>query len=134
LAACGDAVLTLRLWRADLRVPFNYRGDSVFFAMMVKAVIDRGWYLTNPQLGAPGVLALHDFPQADAVHLLLIKLLSWPSGDWALIFNLYFLLGFPLITLSALAVVRHFRVARAPAFIVSLLYAFLPSRLLIGEL
>ena len=57
LAACVEAVLVLRLWRADLRVPFNYRGDSVFFAMMVKAVIDHGWYLTNAQLGAPGVLA-----------------------------------------------------------------------------
>jgi len=134
LAACVEAVIALRLWRADLRVPFNVRGDSVFFEMMVKAVVEHGWYLTNAQLGAPGVLALHDFPQADAIHLLLIKVLSWPSGDWALIFNLYFLLGFPLITLSALAVLRHFRVAPAPAFVVSLLYAFLPSRLLIGEL
>src|SRR5262249_568424 len=85
LAACVAAVIAMRLCRADLHVPFNYQGDSAFFAMMVKAVVDRGWYLTNPQLGAPGVLALHDFPQADAIHLLLIKLLAWPSGDWALI-------------------------------------------------
>ena len=134
LAACVEAVLALRLWRADLRVPFNYRGDSVFFAMMVKAVIDHGWYLTNAQLGAPGVLALHDFPQADGIHLLLIKLLSWFSADWALLFNIYYLLGFPLIALSAFAVLRHFRVAPGPAFVASLLYAFLPSRLMVGEL
>ncbi len=134
LAACVEAVLALRLWRADLRVPFNYRGDSVFFAMMVKAVIDHGWYLTNPQLGAPGVLALHDFPQADGIHLVLIKLLSVFSADWALLFNVYYLLGFPLIALSAFAVLRHFRVGTGPAFVASLLYAFLPSRLMIGEL
>lgn len=134
LAACIEAVLAMRLWRADLRVPFSYRGDSVFFSMMVKSVVDHGWYLTNPQLGAPGVLALHDFPQADAIHLLLIKVLSIFSSDWALLFNVYFLLGFPLIALSSLAVLRHFRVASGPAFAVSLLYAFLPSRLLIGEL
>ncbi|HMF44444.1 MAG TPA: hypothetical protein VKQ32_27410 [Polyangia bacterium] len=134
LAACVEAVLAMRLWRADLRVPFSYRGDSVFFSMMVKSVVDNGWYLTNPQLGAPGVLALHDFPQADAIHLLIIKALSAFSSNWALLFNVYFLLGFPLITLSALAVLRHFRVAPAPAFAVSLLYAFLPSRLQIGEL
>ena len=133
LAACAAAVLALRLWRADLRVPFNYRGDSVFFAMMVKAVIDHGWYLTNAQLGAPGVLALHDFPQADGIHLLLIKLLSCFSTDWALLFNVYYLLGFPLIALSAFAVMRHFRVATGPAFVASLLYAFLPSRLMTGE-
>ncbi len=134
LAACVEAVLALRLWQADLRVPFNYRGDSVFFAMMVKAVIDHGWYLTNAQLGAPGVLALHDFPQADGIHLLLLKLLSCFSTDWALVFNIYFLLGFPLIALSAFAVLRHFRVAVGPAFVAALLYAFLPSRLMIGEL
>ena len=133
LAACVEAVLALRLWRADLRVPFNYRGDSVFFAMMVKAVVDHGWYLTNPQLGAPGVLALHDFPQADGIHLLLIKLLSCFSADWALLFNVYYLLGLPLIALSAFAVMRHFRVAPGPAFVTSLLYAFLPSRLMTGE-
>jgi phosphoglycerol transferase len=133
LAACVEAFLALRLWRADLRVPFNYRGDSLFFAMMVKAVIDHGWYLTNPQLGAPGVLALHDFPQADGIHLVLIKLLSCFSTDWALLFNIYYLLGFPLIALSAFAVLRHFRVAPLPAFVASLLYAFLPSRLMMGE-
>jgi phosphoglycerol transferase len=102
--------------------------------MMVKAVIDRGWYLTNPQLGAPGQLSLHDFPQADGIHLLLIKLLSCFSTDWALLFNIYFLLGFPLSALSAFAVLRHFRVAPWPAFVAALLYAFLPSRLMIGEL
>jgi hypothetical protein len=84
LAACVEAVLALRLWRADMRVPLNCRGDSVFFAMMVKAVIDHGWYLTNPQLGAPVVLALHDFPQANGIHLVLVKLLSCFSTDWAL--------------------------------------------------
>jgi phosphoglycerol transferase len=96
--------------------------------------MDHAWYLTNPQLGAPGVLALHDFPQADGIHLLLIKLLSWFSTDWALLFNVYYLLGFPLIALSAFAVLRHFRVAPAPAFVASLLYAFLTSRLMVGEL
>jgi phosphoglycerol transferase len=133
LAAVVEAVLVLRLWRADLRVPFNDRGDAVFFEMMVKATVDHGWYLTNPQLGAPGVLALHDFPQAEAIHLLAIKAMSLFSSDWALLFNTYFLLGFPLIAVSALAVLRHFRVAPVPAAVASLLYAFLPSRLLIGE-
>ncbi|HXU06358.1 MAG TPA: hypothetical protein VN903_35625 [Polyangia bacterium] len=133
LAAVVEVVLVLRLWRADLRVPFNVRGDSVFFEMMVKAVVDHGWYLTNPQLGAPGVLTLHDFPQADAIHLLAIKVMSLFSGDWALLFNVYYLLGFPLIAVSSLAVLRNFRVAPLPAAVASLLFALLPSRVLIGE-
>jgi hypothetical protein len=125
----------LELWRADLRVPFTYGGDALLFAMPVKSIVDHGWYLQNPNLGAPGGLQLFDYPFAahNAFHLLLIKLMALFSGDWALLFNLYFLLGFPLITLSALAVLRQFRVGYGPAIVASVLYAFLPSRLLKGE-
>ena len=127
------AFLTLQLWRADLRVPFTYGGDALFFGMQVKSIVDHGWYLDNPQLGGPGGLQMYDFPTADNFHLFTIKLMSLFSHDWALLFNLYFLLAFPLITLSALAVFRHFRVNWGPALVGSLLFAFLPSRLLKGE-
>jgi phosphoglycerol transferase len=132
-AASLFAFLLLRLWRADLRVPFQYRGDSGFFAFTVKSVVDGFWYWTNPHLGAPGVLNMYDFPIAEGFHLFVIKVMSWLTSQWGLVFNLYFLLGFPLITLAALAVFRHFRVSYAPALAGSLLYAFLPSRLIKGE-
>ena len=133
VAAVVLGVLALRLWRADLRVPFQYHGDVLAFALWVKSVVDNGWYLNTPQVGAPGVLTMHDFPIAETFHLLVFKVMSWFSGDWALLFNLYFLLGFPLITLSALAVFRHFGVRFRPALAGSLLFAFLPSRLIKGE-
>ena len=125
----------MNLWKADLRVPFAYGGDALVHALVVKSALDHGWWWTNASLGAPGVLELHDFPFAahDTVHFLLIKAMSLFSRDWALLFNLYFLLGFPLITLSAMAVLRHFRVGYGPAVAASVLYSFLPSRLLKGE-
>lgn len=129
----GAAVFLLKLWRADLRVPFDYGGDALFHAMLVKSVLEHGWYLTNPELGAPGGLALHDFPLFDHVHLLLIKVMSVASKDWALLFNVYFLLGFPLIALSAMAVLRQLGVRYGTAIAISVLYAFLPSRLIKGE-
>jgi phosphoglycerol transferase len=127
--------LALEVWRADLRVPFAYGGDALLFALPVKSVVDHAWYLQNPSLGAPGGLQLFDYPFAahNAFHLFLIKVMALFSGDWALLFNLYFLLGFPLIALSALAVLRQFRVGYGPAVVVSVLYAVLPSRLLKGE-
>src|SRR5262245_34407562 len=70
------AVPLLELWQARLRVPFDYNGDSLSFAMVAKAVVDHGWYLNNPQLGAPFGQQMHDFPFADSLHLLIIKLLS----------------------------------------------------------
>jgi phosphoglycerol transferase len=127
------AIWLLQLWRADLRVPFHAHGDGVFFGMMVKALIEEGWYLTNRHLGAPFALTLHDFPLSEAFHLGVIKLMSLFSQDWALVFNLYFLLGFPAITLSALAVFRHSGVGYPLALAGGLLYAFCPNRLFTGE-
>jgi len=137
-AACAAVTwvatwVLLRLWEADLRVPFNYGGDALAFGLVTKSVVDHGWYLTNPHLGAPGVLETHDFPFFDIFHILAWKVASWFTSDWALIFNGYFLLGFPLVALTAFAVLRHFRVAAGPALVASVLYAFLPSRLLKGE-
>jgi phosphoglycerol transferase len=127
------AVVLLRLWTADLRVPFDYGGDALSFSLVVKSVVDNGWYLTNSHVGAPFGLEMHDFPFADSLHLVLIKVMACFTSDWALLFNVYFLLGFPLITMSAMAVFRHYRLPYGVALMASVLYAFLPSRLLKGE-
>jgi phosphoglycerol transferase len=127
------AILLLGIRASDLRVPFTYHGDAVSYALLVKSAVDHGWYLSNPDLGAPGGLQMHDFPYADQLHLVLIKAMSAFSHDWAVLFNLYFLIGFSLIALSALVALRSFRVPYGPALVSSVLYAFLPSRLLRGE-
>jgi phosphoglycerol transferase len=130
---CGAFLLDLG--KADLRVPIDYGGDSLLFSLIVKSVVDHGWYWTNPNVGAPEGLVFHDFAVSahDTVHLLLIKLMALPLHDWALVLNLYFILGFPMIALSAMAVFRHFRVDARAAIIGSILYSCLPSRLLKGE-
>jgi hypothetical protein len=129
------AVSVLELWKADLRVPFEYQGDGLLFSLIVKSVVDHGWTWWNPSVGAPLGLSLQDYPVSvhDSLHLLVIRLMALASGDWALLFNVYFLLGFPLIALSAMAVFRRFGVAYLPAAVGAVLYAFLPSRLLKGE-
>jgi hypothetical protein len=129
------AVYLLKLKGADLRVPFNYGGDALLFCLIVKSVVQHGWYFTNPDVGAPAGLDFHDYAVSahDTAHLVLVRLLSVFCSDWGLVFNLYFLLGFPLITWSALAVFRRFGVSYPPAIACAVLYAFLPSRLLKGE-
>ncbi|HWW87017.1 MAG TPA: hypothetical protein VNZ26_25650 [Vicinamibacterales bacterium] len=126
---------TLKLWNADLRVPFDYAGDALFHEQLIKTVVERPWVWTNPNLGAPGGFQLYDFPVVanDSAHLLAIKLLSIFSRDWALLCNMYFLLGFPLTTWTAMAVFRRFGVGFGPAIVGAVLYAFLPARLLKGE-
>lgn len=116
----------LKLWQADLRVPFYYTGDSIFWAMCTKGVIDNGWYWQNPFIGAPGILQMYEFPGLDNGVMALMWLLSVFTHNPFVVMNLFYLLSFPLITISSLYVLRHFGLSYIPALFVSLLYAFLP--------
>ncbi len=114
VAAClAILFLVFQLQRADLRVPFLYSGDAVFIQALVKGIADHGWYLSNPSLGCPGSLEMHDFPMADNLHFFFLKLLTSCAGDSAVAYNLGFDHG--------------------PAILTSLLFAFLPFHFLRGE-
>jgi phosphoglycerol transferase len=126
-------LLALHIWKADLRTPFVYHDDALYYGMLVKTIVDQGGWLSNTHLGAPGILQLHDFPAADTPHLFTIKVMAWFTPNWAVLLNLYFLMGFPLIAVSALAVFRHFRIGYWSALAASVLYALLPSRLVKNE-
>lgn len=116
----------MKLWRADPRTPFEYGGDALFYEMVTKGIIDNGWFLRNNFIGMPGGAELFYFPMDDNLHFLLIKLFSVFTSDYALIFNFYFLLTFPLTTISSLYVFRHFKISYLIAVLGSLLYTFLP--------
>lgn len=116
-----------------LSVPFEYCGDALFYAMTIKSTIVSGWYLSNGFIGAPDGYSLADFPMPDGFHFLIIKFLSLFSTDWALVYNLFFLLTFPLSTLTALFVLRRFGLSYPLALTGSLLFSLLPYHFLRGE-
>src|SRR5262249_1876646 len=119
-------VWTLKLWRADLHVPFYYVGDGLSTQMLVKSAMDNPWYSHNHFLSFPGVMEIEDYPMADRVHYLLIKVISLTSRHSGKVMNLYFLLTFPLTTLVALVVFRRFNMGYFPSLVGSLLFAFTP--------
>ena len=124
----------LRLWRMSFRVPITYWGDSTFYLMMVKNVVTHGAYLNDPSLGAPFGEQLYDFPQgADNLNILLIRLVGLFTNDAALAANLFYLLTYPVVALSALLVLRRLGVSRAAAFFCSVLFALLPYHFWRGE-
>ncbi len=129
------AYYLLDLRNANLRVPFVYRRDALLYAAVIKSVVDHGWFWRNPSIGAPSGLLLYDYPNVahEAVHLLAIKALSIFTGNWALLLNVYFVLGFPLIAVAAMVALRQLGVGRGAAAVGSILYAFLPARLLKNE-
>lgn len=115
-----------KLWRADLRVPLHYNGDALLHAMFIKGMVENGWYWQNPSLGAPGELELYDFPAVDNSAAVVIALIGLFTKNPFLILNIFYLLTFPLVTISALYVFRKLGVSYATALFGSLLYTFLP--------
>ena len=116
----------MQLWHADLRVPFTYFGDGVFTSLAIKGTIDHGWWWFNPLLGAPAGMNFGAFPAMDNTHFLVIKAISLISGNHALTLNLFYLLTFPLTTVTSLYVFRKLNFSYVAALVSSLVYAFLP--------
>jgi len=67
----------MKLWKADLSLPFLYDWDSNFNYMLVKSMMDNGWFQYNPYLGAPGGQYLYDFPQTQTLDMFLIKIIAF---------------------------------------------------------
>ena len=121
----------MRLWQANLATPLHYTGDGIYYQAIVKGIIENGWYLHNDRLGQPGGLDLREFPISDGwFHYLVVKLLGLAIPNHAIVFNVFYLLTFPLATLSALFVLRRLGVAPLVAATAALLFAFLPYHLL----
>lgn len=129
LLAAVLAVLVLRLWHADLSVPFGYFGDSVAMAATVKGVIENTWFFTNPALGAPYGQTFADYPMSDYTHFALLKILGTvaPTSAWAI--NVYFLLSFPLTAAISMWVLRRLGLSVWASVLSSMLFTFLPFHL-----
>jgi len=123
----------LKLWRADLFIPFAYDADSLLTHSWIKGMMDNGSHLHNNYLGAPFGADLYDFPAAEGLHFGVMKLLSLVVPNDAAVYNLYFLLTFPLTTLTSLLVLRQLRIGRLASLLGSLLFTFLPYHLLRGQ-
>lgn len=130
LAAAVTAVLTtvlaMRLWRADLRIPFIYHGDAIAVAAHFKTVIETGWYEYQPLLGYPAGQTYHDFPTADNLNFVFAHVLGWFTSDWALAMNVYFLVGFPLTAVAAVWFLREAGLSRAMSVVMAVLFAIAP--------
>jgi hypothetical protein len=127
------ASLVLQLWRANLRIPLQYGGsslygsDSTFSLVVVKGILGHGWAFTNQSLGAPYGQELYDYPlTADNLNFAIVKALGLGTHDAALVLNLFYLLTFSLVSLFAYLVLRQFGISRCAASFAAVLYSLLP--------
>ena len=128
VAASSIAVLipALHLRAADLRVPFQYESDVLWTLVAIKGMILHGWFLFDPNCGLPGGMEIYEYPGSDLLHWGLLKIISLWAHSPVLTMNLFYLLTYPLTALVAVFVFRRLGISALTAFVLGLLYTFLP--------
>ena len=116
----------MKLWRADFKVPFTYFGDALLYSIGTKGAIEQGWWFHNDRLGTPDILHYEAYPAIENFHFLFIKLISLFTSDYASTLNLFYLLTFPLTTITSLYFLKYFKFSLGAALFGSLLFTFLP--------
>lgn len=114
------------LTKASFGIPFFYSGDANFHGMLIKGVLDHGWYYDNPLLSAPEGQDFRDFPMPDNLHLVIIRGLDWTTDSYAVAMNLYYLGGFALTAFFTTLLLRRLRFSPIASVSIGILYALAP--------
>lgn len=127
------AMRFMNLWQWDLSIPLVYpeeNGDETWQLILTKMVVDTGWVLNNPYLGAPDIAHWHNnaAAQTSALHSVLMLGLSKLLHDPIEIQQVYYLLNFALISLTAFISCRLLGLARLPAYCIGILFSLLGYR------
>lgn len=123
-------LLELQLWQIDLSVPFNYWGDTIWFTVPIKGMIENGWVYTIPQLSAPFELSSAAFPSMTHTDWLVMKVISLFAEEPGKVLNIFWLCSIVFAAWSALVGLSLLGVRVWLAAVTGLVYAFLPFAIL----
>jgi hypothetical protein len=128
LLLCGLILIwSFELWKHDLTIPISYSGDALDVGVRIKGIIDNGWVGgVNNYIGMPYGQSMVGMPLFNSLNYFLIKLISYFTPGYALTMNIWYLLTFPLTTVTTLFVFRQFKMPFRYAVVGSLLYTFTP--------
>lgn len=127
LAAIG----LLHLFGQDFSIPFSYdNGDPIWQLSLTKAMLDNGWILTNPYLGAPGIAQVYNnsAAQTSAIHSVLMWCFGQFTGSAVAAQQYYYVANFSMITATSYVACRLLGIRRVFAFCVGIAFAFIPYR------
>jgi phosphoglycerol transferase len=129
-ALLGIVVLMLAVQHGskfrDWRIPVTYYGDGLFHAVMVKQVLDEGWFPgPNRFLGAPFGSNSSDFPVSEGTTFVIVHALGL-FADWPFITNALLLGGYLLVAAAAFWTLSRMGFEGPWPFVGALLFAWLP--------
>jgi len=122
-----------QLNKIGLHIPLSYGGDGVFSGESVKTILETGWCLFNPNVGAPFGQSMVAFPTSDGLSFLLIKIIGMFTSNWVVAMNVFYFLTYILAAFTSFWAMRKMGVHAGVAYVFSLLYAFLPFHLIRSE-
>ena len=126
LAGVWVTFAPLRDWAA---YPLLYTNahDALFNLFVVKTIAETGWYGHDPALGAPFGATFLDFPKPETLFLLCYRAAGAITRNTSLVHNAFYFAGFPLVTWSALGVLRRELCLSWPSSVAGgLLFSWLP--------
>lgn len=126
-------IFTMELWKADFKIPFTYEGDGLSIAALFKGFIDNDSMIVNKFIGFPSYYSVLDTPTSDWLHILIARLITLLTNEYGLALNMFYLLTFPLTTITSLTVLLKFKFSSFSSILGSLLYTFIPYHFMRGE-
>ncbi len=126
------AMSVIGLWNWDFSVPMIYtKHDDVWPLVLTKVLVDTGWVLDNPYLGAPDIAhwQYHAAAQTSAIHSLIMLALSQFIDDAVRVQQVYYLLNFSLISLASYLACRLLGISKIASASVAMLFAFTNYRI-----
>lgn len=115
-----------QLWNINFQVPFNYRGDTLWFLSLIKGMVDNGWLYIIPQLSAPFSFNAAGFPSMTNLDWGIMKLISLFLDDPGAVLNVFWLISFVLTAWAAMLALRLLGITDWLALWLGLIYSFMP--------
>ncbi|MCX7338847.1 MAG: sugar translocase [Alphaproteobacteria bacterium] len=109
----------------NLAYPYIYGGDGLSHLWMIRCIME-GWIFENSRNGFPFGSGFLDYPGSDFGNLLVLKLIGFFSGETQSVFNLFFLLSFPVTFITSFCVLKSIGLIRWYALAAAALFTFLP--------
>ncbi|MFK2904144.1 hypothetical protein ISP17_09210 [Dyella ginsengisoli] len=116
----------------DFSVPMVYgKYDDIWQLILTKSLLDNGWFLNNPYLGAPGIANgyFNSAAQTSSIHSVIMKVIGIFVSDSVRVQYYYYFLNFPLISFTSYISCRMLRVSRLFAVSVGILFSLSLYRL-----
>jgi hypothetical protein len=124
---CGAVLaVVLHLFSIDLRVPFIYDGDALFFLAIIKGIIQGDWITHNSRLGMPFGGDLYDFPLNTNLDAVVMKAFGLISAQPGLVVNVFWLLTLLVVAGLTTYCLQRFSVRPVIAIVMGVAYAVQP--------